>query len=312
MVEKQHYLYVTENLINGKKYVGQHITRCNNLDAMYQDGYLGSGVLLINAIKKYGRDNFSKKIIAVYSTQKEVDRAEIAFIKSQRVLENKGKWYNRAAGGQFGRSDKHSDLMSQIMSNPDVQIRIKESKIKNGVLKSEEEKEIQKLYGMRIHLINTIRRINNIKKREYFKSEEGRKFLSQYRYYFLKDKLKAHNEWQRTELGKAAMKEALRDVNRKEYWSRKARINAAKNKLNRVSLKYFHLICLNNNILPGEVSDKFPSKYGNGKYKTIENLSKACDKIENKFYELGIEYKEGAMVEKYTEHFNIEEVERSA
>jgi len=53
-----YYLYEVKNLVNGKTYIGQHIT--DNLE----DGYLGSGKALKSAIKKYGRDKFKKEILA--------------------------------------------------------------------------------------------------------------------------------------------------------------------------------------------------------------------------------------------------------
>jgi hypothetical protein len=48
-------VYITTNLVNGKKYIGSH--KDNN------PNYLGSGVLLSKAIKKYGKDNFAREII---------------------------------------------------------------------------------------------------------------------------------------------------------------------------------------------------------------------------------------------------------
>lgn len=41
------FIYITTNLINGKKYIGQK--------KGYNDTYLGSGKILKLAIKKYGR-----------------------------------------------------------------------------------------------------------------------------------------------------------------------------------------------------------------------------------------------------------------
>ena len=50
-------IYKTENKINGKIYIGKHIT--NTIG----DNYLGSGIYLLNAIKKYGKENFKKRYI---------------------------------------------------------------------------------------------------------------------------------------------------------------------------------------------------------------------------------------------------------
>lgn len=59
---KEYYIvYVTTNNLNGKIYVGSHAT--NNLD----DGYLGSGKVLKQAIKKYGRESFSREVIATFA-----------------------------------------------------------------------------------------------------------------------------------------------------------------------------------------------------------------------------------------------------
>jgi hypothetical protein len=54
---KRFIIYKTTNLINGKYYIGRHSTENIN------DGYLGSGVALRNAIKKYGKENFKREII---------------------------------------------------------------------------------------------------------------------------------------------------------------------------------------------------------------------------------------------------------
>jgi len=51
-------VYKTTNLINGKIYVGLHVT--DNLE----DDYLGSGSQLKLAVKKYGKEKFQKAAAA--------------------------------------------------------------------------------------------------------------------------------------------------------------------------------------------------------------------------------------------------------
>jgi hypothetical protein len=51
-----HYVYCTTNTINNRKYIGSHT---GDVD----DSYIGSGVILKKAIKKYGKKNFVKDIL---------------------------------------------------------------------------------------------------------------------------------------------------------------------------------------------------------------------------------------------------------
>ena len=107
------YIYITTNLINGKRYLGQRKTPKGKTPQ--SDTYLGSGTLLLAAIKKYGKDNFKKEIIHECYSQKDADFLEILEIEQREILSNKDKWYNRDAGGQYGRSEKHSELTSNAM-----------------------------------------------------------------------------------------------------------------------------------------------------------------------------------------------------
>jgi hypothetical protein len=110
-----HYLYVTTNDLTGQKYVGQR--KCPINKTPESDNYFGSGTRLINVIKKHGKAYFSKEIIKVCETQFEIDVLEIDYIRENKVLENKEKWYNLDAGGQYGRSEEHAKLTSISMKN---------------------------------------------------------------------------------------------------------------------------------------------------------------------------------------------------
>lgn len=87
-----HYtVYKITNKLNGKFYVGKHQTK-NLLD----DNYMGSGNLIKAAIKKYGVENFEKKILHVFDTEAEMNQAETRLV----VLGEES--YNLCPGGQGG------------------------------------------------------------------------------------------------------------------------------------------------------------------------------------------------------------------
>ena len=89
------FIYITTNMINGKKYIGQRRFKNN-----WQD-YLGSGVLLKEQLRKYGKENFTRKIIAIAYSRKELNDLEVEFIKNHDAV-NSGDYYNLSSGGGGG------------------------------------------------------------------------------------------------------------------------------------------------------------------------------------------------------------------
>lgn len=89
---KYYFIYETTNNTNGKKYIGQHTT--SNID----DGYLGSGKILKQAIDKYGKDNFSRKILAYANDEDELNELEKYYISKYNATES-NEYYNIAEGG---------------------------------------------------------------------------------------------------------------------------------------------------------------------------------------------------------------------
>lgn len=91
-METFYILYKTTNLINGKTYIGIHKT--NNLN----DGYLGSGIALLEAFEKYGKENFNREIIEFCNSYDELLIRESFYVDEDWVRDKTN--YNLKTGGQ--------------------------------------------------------------------------------------------------------------------------------------------------------------------------------------------------------------------
>lgn len=92
--KKYHLIYLTICKINNFYYFGKHST--NNVN----DKYIGSGKELNRHIKKYGKNNFKKMIIARFNDEKE------AYVCEKLIIENfilDNKCYNIKSGGEGGK-----------------------------------------------------------------------------------------------------------------------------------------------------------------------------------------------------------------
>lgn len=87
-------IYETINKITGRKYIGKHITENIN------DNYLGSGIYLQKAIKKYGRENFQKKVLFVFENETDMNNKEKELVNEELI--NDTNYYNISLGGQGG------------------------------------------------------------------------------------------------------------------------------------------------------------------------------------------------------------------
>jgi hypothetical protein len=97
MKKKYHYIYITFCLVNDKIYVGRRSCDCLPEE---DTGYLGSGVIFRNALRKYGKENFEKEIVEVcnYSELKEKEIFYIAYFEAN----NRKIGYNLTKGGEDG------------------------------------------------------------------------------------------------------------------------------------------------------------------------------------------------------------------
>lgn len=99
------YIYETTNLVNGKKYIGQHKSE------VFDKKYIGSGTYLQRAINKYGIENFICKIIETCESQESLNEKEIYWIKFYNAAKSKN-YYNIAEGG-FGYGNTLTGLSEE-------------------------------------------------------------------------------------------------------------------------------------------------------------------------------------------------------
>jgi len=134
-------VYKTINLINGKIYIGQ--------DTKNDPNYMGSGKIIKEAIKKYGKSNFSREILEECESIESLNQREIYWISFYNSTDRK-IGYNILKGGLGSggfkqteeaikkiKANNKSDRFKKIMSSPEVS-----DKISKGQKFSDKKKEL--------------------------------------------------------------------------------------------------------------------------------------------------------------------------
>ena len=106
------YVYLIVNKVNQKLYFGSHCWNGDGVDPYYY----GSGKIIKQAIKKYGRDNFIIQPIAFYDTVEECRQAEEELLTKYDIANNQYCYNikNSAIGWDKGR--KHTEDSKRKMS----------------------------------------------------------------------------------------------------------------------------------------------------------------------------------------------------
>lgn len=89
-----HYIYQIQNIIDKKIYIGAHST--NRID----DDYMGSGTIIQAAIKKHGKQSFTKTILEYFESEESMYAREAEIVDKEFVLRE--DTYNIALGGLGG------------------------------------------------------------------------------------------------------------------------------------------------------------------------------------------------------------------
>lgn len=163
---KYFLIYKITNLINEKYYIGRHATK--NLN----DGYLGSGKGIKNAITKYGKENFKKEILVFANSAEELWKLEEEIVNKEVLKDPKS--YNQSLGGKnwmisLANSDvaifkKHQSKAGKKGADASKNMRTKEWHQKGGAksrekINSEYKYEINTPTGDCLYLDgNTLRK----------------------------------------------------------------------------------------------------------------------------------------------------------
>ena len=94
-----HFTYLTINTVNNKFYLGKHTTKDLN------DGYIGSGTALTNAVWTYGYLNFKQYKLQFFNTSEEAYLAEESLVSEEYLKKYKDELkvcYNLVKGGKRG------------------------------------------------------------------------------------------------------------------------------------------------------------------------------------------------------------------
>lgn len=108
-----HFIYVVENLVNGKMYVGQTI----DLDRRRRSHFSPSSKCpyLANAVKKYGRQNFDFTILEVLEDLEQANNREKHWVRKLGSLCPGG--YNLREGGDAGGKPSQETIEKIRLAN---------------------------------------------------------------------------------------------------------------------------------------------------------------------------------------------------
>lgn len=240
-------IYITTNNINNKKYIG--------VDTKDKKSYLGSGIIIKESIKKYGKNNFTKEIIESNDDIQYLFEREKYWIQYYNAVDS-SDFYNISEGGKGGNMLNNKESIKKWKVGSIKAIEMSNLKMKN--------KTYDEIYGDRANEEREKRRNGLIGKKH---TEERNKNFS--------ESNKGRTPW-----NKGLTKEDSR--------VRKNSENMIKN--HRKTLKIYILTTLNNEKIQfqgkKELEDYFKTINTNKKFKDRITVDKLIQEKTLKGYQL--------------------------
>ena len=167
------YIYITTNLVNGKKYIGQHKS-----EKFLGNSYLGSGIVLKESVRKYGKENFSVEMLEECYSIKELNSREVYWINFYEAV-NSNVFYNLSGGGKGGGNiysltleerliikETQSKRMTGLHHSDKTKEKISESlkgKRKGCTLKESTKKKMSEVRFGKTHKESTVQKYKNFR-----------------------------------------------------------------------------------------------------------------------------------------------------
>lgn len=168
------YVYDTINNINDKHYIGSHKS------TSYDPNYHGSGLILNNAINKYGLENFiNKPLEVIYESEEQLRNRETDYI--QRYLNSDMICYNISPtsfdGDTFSRLDDKAKQAKREKISASVKGRVYVNK--DGVEKRVKQDDISTYVGLGYKIGRLPEYVEVFKTLQKPRSEESKKKISE-------------------------------------------------------------------------------------------------------------------------------------
>lgn len=143
-------VYKTTNIVNNKEYIGFHSLKDTEsilceytvTGSIFSDGYLGSGKLIKEAIRKYGPEKFRQELLGVFNKREDAEAYEKKLVNDEYIKMESN--YNIMTGGNitiltgeknpfYGKTHSHETIekikLTRFKNNlPTYQVKIKHLK----------------------------------------------------------------------------------------------------------------------------------------------------------------------------------------